>query len=281
MKMKKLLSLTLLALAVSSCQMTVSFRARVDASGAGTFTLGMSFDKEALDQVRASTDGYAALEGLFGALRAKGWSIARAEHNGLDVSASRAFKNPDDFARGLDELRGAPTGATGASFGGMKLNLGIERAATFFRTNTAFRGSIDTSGGASVPKRMRDLLALASGLLRFEVRADLPGGVSYTAGNGTLERGEIVWRPELGKAATFEARASQVRLSSLLVVLLPALALLLGLAWFFIGRRRPRDAASASGRADGDGDQEPRAHAEEFLAFTPDAEPRDEVNEPG
>jgi hypothetical protein len=224
------------ALLLSSCQLTVELSTRLDGKGGGTFSLAMQMDEELRRQLEGATDpasGVASIAGLFDGLRANGWTVERTEPAaGLRFAASRAFPDAAGFATALDEL-GSARGSSGPQLDGIKFELGLDQDRSLWRSRSSFRGEFDTSG--VLPP---DLLQAARGLVRFEIRAELPGSTTVQTGDGLLDDRGAVWRPELGEALTFSAESSALRTSSLLGIMLPALALLAAIAWLLLGRRK-------------------------------------------
>lgn len=239
-RIARLASIALLVSLLSACQMTVRLTTRVNASGGGTFSIGMDVDKELRDQLESarSGSGLASIQGLFDGLRDKGWATARTQPDGgLSFSATRSFKDEKGFDALLADLRSA-RGGEHDQFGGITLNLGFTTHKSFLKTNAAFRGTFDTSGGPAIDP---ELLKAMQGLVRFEIRAELPGAISTGDGNGTVSNGVAVWRPDLGSALTFSARSTAIRVGPLMLILIPALMLLAGMAWFALGRTRKEE----------------------------------------
>ena len=105
-----------------------------------------------------------------------------------------------------------------------------------FTTRSVFRGELDTSGGTADPQLMEALQSL----VRFEIRASLPGQTVIDAGMGTVDGGVAVWHPPLGERAVLQAEARAMRTGMIVGVVLPLLLLVSALAWFFLGRRSPQ-----------------------------------------
>jgi hypothetical protein len=247
--LKRVVALAALVLATSACQMTVQVTTKLNNHGGGTFGLMMTFDRElraqleAADSTGRSGTGLLSVESLFDTLGRKGWTIARQEPDGgLMLSATRSFKDSADFDSVFADLAAA---RSGGQIGSARLNLGYKTHRSFLKTTSTFTGSFDTTGnGVLNADTQKVLRQLASSVVHFEIRTELPGSISDVRGNGTLSDGQVVWRPELGTAAAFSATASALRVGSLLMIIVPLLLIGGGLAWFLIGRRAPAAAPS-------------------------------------
>lgn len=235
-----LLGVVLLML-LSACELTVQLDTKVEADGSGSFALGMVLDKEVREFLEGQVEGeqteltgLTAIEDLFGGLVAKGWRYERSEPaGGLLLRASTSFRDADDFDRVLSDLRSARAGSDG-DLGKIQMNLGFETEQTFLRNRAEFRGEFDTSGGEADP----ELLEMLRDLVRFEIRAELPGTPLIADGSGTVSDGAAVWRPRLGESLSFSAESTGMRVGSMLAVVLPLLVLAAVLAWLALGRKR-------------------------------------------
>jgi hypothetical protein len=230
------LLVAVLAVVLSACQIDVRYTTTLDGKGGGTFSLGVTMDKEA--RARAATFqnfNLNDINALFDGLAAKGWTVARTQPNsGLSVTASRRFADPAGFGRVLDDLRTTKVGgASGFDVAIFRQDYATTRS--FFKTSSTFTGSFRT---ATKDPELRNALLALQGFLRIEVRAQLPGAVTVRDGSGTAEDGEVVWRPVLGTDQTFSIQSSALRIGSVLALALPLLALLVALGWFVLGRRR-------------------------------------------
>jgi hypothetical protein len=149
----------MLAWLLSSCQMTVQLTTKLDARGGGTFTIGVTADKELRDQLRAAPDassGLASVQGLFDGLRARGWRVAESQPSGgLAFTASKNFKSTAEFDALLADVRTARGGEAG-TVGGISFDLGYETRREFLRTRTRFHGAFDTSGLKLDPEHADD-----------------------------------------------------------------------------------------------------------------------------
>jgi len=232
-----------LMLALSSCEMTVRLVTHLEADGSGTFAIGMLLDKELRDQLEGSAaeaagTGLEPIEELFDGLEARGWVVDRSEPTGgLALEARRSFEDPDGFEAVLAELSSARTGeATG--FGDVSFELDYSPTGSFLRRGIEFRGVVDTSS-ANLTEDQQALQEALGQLFRLEIRAELPGSVTLTDGEGIVGEDVVVWRPVLGSRVEFGAAASSVRMGSLLAIVVPAVLLLGLIGWFALGRRKP------------------------------------------
>lgn len=241
--MRRLLSVVfvLLLLLLSGCQMTVRMATHVDASGGGSFTLAMEFDRELVEQLTAADagagegQGLKAIESLFEGLAAKKWAVTRgAPEEGLLLEATRTFSDRAGFDAALAELRSARAGDRDR-LGGITLAIGYNFDRSLLRTHAEFTGEIDTSGGIPVDE---ETLRAVQDLVRFEIVADLPGVATVTSGDGIASESRVVWRPTIGTRTKFGANSRAVRVGPLLGVLIPSLLLVAGLSWVALGRRR-------------------------------------------
>jgi len=220
--------------------MTVRMTTHLNARGGGTFSIAIAADKELHDQLLAAPDassGFASVQGLFDGLQARGWDVAKSEPSGgLSFAASKKFNNGAEFDSLLSDIRTARGNGAG-SFGGIRFDLGYETRRAFARTQTRFHGDFDTSGLKLDPEVLRAI----QGLVRFEIRAELPGTTTVSDAIGAVAGQTAVWRPELGSSFAFSAGSSALRVGSLLLILIPGLGLLGFVAWFALGRRKPDD----------------------------------------
>jgi hypothetical protein len=237
---------SILVLALSACEMNLRFTTLLEEDGSGTFAVGVALDAEARLQMEAIGDvtgdpanGLAPIYDLFDGLESVGWALERDEPaGGVAIEASTSFRDPDDFGRVLDELRGART-SEGTGLSGLVFELDVDGDQTFLRSEAGMSGVLDMSGidPSAFGQRLAEELRQR---LRIEIRAELPGAIRDVEGAGAVGENVVVWRPEFGSRAEFGAVGSSVRTGNLLLALVPALFVLGVLGWFFIGRRRPR-----------------------------------------
>lgn len=240
-----------LAALLSACELTVRIGTILEGDGSGEFSLAMQLDRElveGLEQAAASDpdSDLSTLEALFDDLAATGWMTTRSEPaGGLLLRARRPFADSEDFDRALAELAGAGGRAEQpVGLGGLDLDHRVERS--FLRTSARFSGRIDLSLGDEVEPIVRQLADALADAVHFEIGARLPGSATVEEGGGTIEGDEIVWRPQIGTVTRFQARSSQIRTSSLLLIVLPALILLAISGWLIAGRRRRHERPSAT-----------------------------------
>ena len=273
-----------LILLLSACNMTVQISTHLNGKGGGTLGLRMVLDKEVRDGLAGSGGGkgITVLEDLFSRLQAANWKVTRSEPGGgLDIQATKAFTDQASFTQAMRDLSGGSTSDSGALGG---YSLGYTTRGSFFKTNTVFSGTVDTSAwrqilAATVTKgnqqQAQALLDSASDNFHFEIHATLPGSVSVGKGDGTVSNGEAIWRPALGSRVEISASASAIKTSSLLLIGLPALLIIAGLGWYAIGRRQKPLIAEAPTPAHRRRERVARAPqpVEQLLAIMPDPEP--------
>jgi hypothetical protein len=280
---------TVLIALLSACQMTVQVTTHLNGKGGGTLALRMSVDKELRDSLEGSkgSQGMAAIEDLFGRLRSQGWTVARVETaGGLDLQATRAFADQKAFDSVVSELSGGGTSPLGA----LGYSLGYKTRGSFLKTKTDFSGSVDTTALLTLvetlitkgsQKDAEQFLSAAAENLHFEIRAILPGSVTVQSGDGTVSNGVAVWRPKLGSRVAISASSTALKSGSLMAVGIPALLVLAGLGWFFIGRRQRSIIAEAPTPADRRRDRiSLPLPAEQLLAIIPDVQGSDEPSSP-
>ncbi|MGZ4120913.1 MAG: hypothetical protein ACXVQY_02080 [Actinomycetota bacterium] len=266
---------------LSACQMTVQVSTRVNGNGSGTLGLRMTIDKELRDALESSKGGagITSINDLFERLRATGWSLTKKEPSGgLDLLATRSFRDKKSFDAVLGELSGGGGGALGA----LGYSLGYTTHSSFLKTKTDFTGHVDTSALLTLVattvtngdrKVAQQILQGAGDNFRFELRASLPGAVSIHAGDGTVTNGVAVWRPALGSSVDIAASSSALKTGSLLLVGIPALLVLAGVGWFLIGRRQKTlipEAPTPADRRRERARRGPSEPAEQLLAIIPD-----------
>jgi hypothetical protein len=263
--------------------MTVQISTHLNGNGGGTLGLRMVLDKEVRDGLAGSGGGkgITVLEDLFTRLQAANWKVTRSEPGGgLDIQATKAFTDQASFKQAMTDLSGGSS--SGGALGGY--SLGYKTSGSFFKTNTEFSGTVDTTAwrqilAATVTKgnqqQAQALLDSASDNFHFEIHATLPGSVSVGKGDGTVSNGEAIWRPALGSRVEIAASASAIKTSSLLLIGLPALLIVAGLGWYAIGRRQKPLIAEAPTPAHRRRDRVARAPqpVEQLLAIMPDPEP--------
>jgi hypothetical protein len=230
------------ALLCASCDLTVQISTTVKPGGGGDLRIAIIMDaelREQLDQVTESgNQGLGEIEALFARLRNDGWTIERTEPaRGLVLAATRTFTDSAGFDRTLSELGDS---SQGGSLGDLGPKLDFDTSASFLRTSSSFSGSMDLTGADLDPK-LRPVLKQLDRFVHFEVRASLPGAVDDVTGGGATEGTQVVWRPRLGSSLAFSARASELRTTSLLVIVMATLVVMGGLLWLALGRRRPSD----------------------------------------
>ncbi|MCA1830511.1 MAG: hypothetical protein ABR552_10975 [Actinomycetota bacterium] len=223
-----------LAVVLSGCQANVRLVTTLDGRGGGTFAFQMTFDKQAIDAAAARAElGVKDLDELFNSLGKSGWTIAQSQpkDGGLVVGATHAFKDPVEFASVITSLRRTKAGS------GIDLDFfdaRYETHRTFFRTRSTFTGAFHT---ATKDKNINNLLAIVRSYMQIEVRVVMPGAVNIRDSFGSIDDGAAVWLPQFGTDQTFSASASAWRLGSMLLIVLPSLLLLAGVAWLAFGRR--------------------------------------------
>ncbi|MBW3615140.1 MAG: hypothetical protein KY439_07525 [Actinobacteria bacterium] len=198
-----------------ACKVDASVEVSARPDGTGEVTVTALLDRRAVDTV-GDLDTQVALDDL----RATGWEVRGPEENtdgGAEVEARRSFGNSSEARQVLDEITG-PEGA----FKGFVL----EQKRTFFRTETAVRGTVDLSGGMGTFSDAKLAEALGGQPLgvtaeqleqRLGVPADrafglqvavrLPGRIESNA--PTTTGSTAVWAPGLGEQVAIMATAEQ------------------------------------------------------------------------
>jgi hypothetical protein len=268
---------------LSACNMTVQITTQVNDRGGGTLGLRMVLDKEVRDVLEGpgGGQGIKALDDLFNQLGASHWTVTRAEPaGGLDLRATRAFKDATGFKAAMSELSSGRSGGTGPLGG---YSLGYTSKGSFFKTKTGFAGTVDTTSWRSIiaaaltkgnQQAAQTLLDSASDKFQFEILATLPGSVTVDAGDGTVTNGQAIWRPALGTRVDIAATSSAIKTSSLLLVGIPGLLILAGFGWFVLGRRQRPLIAESPTPADRRRDRIKMPQpVEQLLAIVPDPQP--------
>lgn len=286
MKLRRLAAIAALGIALSACQVTVSYTTTLAEDGSGVFSVAMELDADAV--ARIGDDQPALLTRL----QDLGWAVARTEPAGGGVAfeVSRTFASPDELPEIFDELRGARTEGGIGDFEGIDLELNVTAQPGRVTSQYAIDGSIDFGVIDKLPAEAQAELNRA---VAFQIVADLPGDERVSEGDAILDdQGRVVWQPLLGERMSFAA-SSTVRDPALFIgILLGGIALGLGsLAMLLRSRRRSRvkirsdgmqieesrgpsfdvEAAAARIRRD----EEPSLDEFEFEAEPPDRDPFD------
>ena len=139
--------LALVALAASACRVDTTVTVAVTEDGSGDVTVAVALDAEALARVPDvdddGTSGPADLAALVRTedLVAAGWTVgepAESGDGGASLTISRPFGTPEEADLILAKLTG-PEGAL--------RDLDVSRSTSFGRTELAFTGTADLSGG--------------------------------------------------------------------------------------------------------------------------------------
>ena len=254
MRLTRAAAALLLAAATTACQVDVAVRATIARDGSGDFSLSFLVDKELIDLAgNTGQDPFATLGALDADLRAKGWRVTRSNPGGgLSVSIDRHFTSPADLNAALAALEEDPSSPAQGFF-----HVTVARSSGFFRTKTAFAGTIDLatdrllaeSGLPEATKNtLRPIVEQAAGeFLKFTVRVALPGDASSTSGAPDEVRGgTVTWTPSLGKRVTLTASSSDYNPARFVVIGAPVV-LMLAFAALVFARRRGRRAPTTAG----------------------------------
>lgn len=237
MRTKRWLPLIVLPLLLSACRLDVRVTTTLDASGdGGRIAVALELDEQLRGRLAADPQGSVDLEGSMRALRARAWNVTErvTARGGLRIDAMRRFESEQGLRAALQELRDA-RGDGVSTFGDLRLDLSYDVSRSFLRTRAVMRGTIDTTPGTPIDEATRQAFAE---LVRFEVRANLPGSPTVRDAGGLSTNGAVVWHPELGRTMAIAATSSAVRAGSVLMIVAPAFLVLLALFAFVVRRRR-------------------------------------------
>jgi hypothetical protein len=224
-----------LALAIlSGCRAGVTVTIDSRADGSGRVRAVVTLDAAAARRLPDLADQLETDD-----LRAAGWEVEGprpTEEGGVEVQAAKRFRSPQEATQAVEELSG-PTGPF--------RDFRLRRDRSFFKTRTAFEGTVDLTGGLeafsddSLRQRLggsalgfdpadleRQVGEPLSRIFDFRVVARLPG-----------EGGRTEWRPALGEEARLVAAAEQWNARN---VGAAAVALVTGLAAVLLAVRRLR-----------------------------------------
>ncbi|MDQ1394844.1 MAG: hypothetical protein QOG64_103, partial [Acidimicrobiaceae bacterium] len=234
-----------LVIAGSACQADVAVGVNTNADGSGRVQVSATLDREA-----TAAAGQLAL----GDLRAAGWAVdgPRAEAGGgTVVTASKAFRTPSQATAIVAQLAGTS---------GPFKDFHIQRSHTLLTTRTRFSGTVDIRPclGDFADDQLRKQLGAnqclgldpqsvkqttgvdLDRLVRFTVSARLPG--KLTSSNAPTEAGNgAVWRPVFGEQVRLLADSRSYNVTTIVALLVAAVALLAFLAVVgvrLIGRKR-------------------------------------------
>ena len=246
-----------LAATMAACEININLVAHVNRDGSGTLSLQFVVDRELVDLARNSgEDPLQAINELVKSFSDAGWTVTNATiGGGIQAIASKRFTSPSDLAVALQQVQSGTAGSADATF----FSLRIERSSGFLRTRTALEGSIDLSldrvlGQTDLPAESRATLQTlidqaADDFFAFRLRAELPGGVSSTAGDPSkVDGGAVEWAPRLGRRLTFRAETSAYNAGALAGVGIPLLVLLIIGGALLMRSRRRRATPVAPGR---------------------------------
>ena len=241
--MRRVLAGAALVVSLSACQATVTYTTQLEEDGSGTFSVGLTLDQEAREQLAATGS-----PAIFDRLTEQGWAASEIEDpdGGVHYEIGRSFEDPSELGEIFDELRGAGTGREIGDFGGIDLRIELEAEPGRVSSTYQLDGSIDFGGLNDLPA---EALAELNRAAAFQIVADLPGDARVSEGEAVLdEQGRVVWQPQLGEPMSFAA-SSTVRDPALFIgILLGGAALgLAALAGSVRHRRRSRRPGQPTG----------------------------------
>ncbi|MGH9117780.1 MAG: hypothetical protein ACRD0A_07845 [Acidimicrobiales bacterium] len=238
-----LATLLVFLLPVAACDVTTEVLVDVEESGAGTVTVSVGLDADAVARVPDLDDLV-----LVDDLAAAGWTVAgpaRDAGGTTWIRAEKSFATPEQANAILSEISG-PNGP----FRGFALT----RERALARTRIGIDGTIDLTGGLSVFSDAALAQSLegqplgepieqiearlgegVADVFSFELAVRLPGEVESNAAVSG-DAGGAVWAPSLADTAPTEVEASSevVRRTTVLAIVAGGTALVLLLAWLVI-----------------------------------------------
>lgn len=235
-----------MAAILSACQVTVRTGVNANRDGSGTVAVTVLLDHEAAQAVPNLAEQLQTSD-----LVKAGWRIDGPKPgpgNGVMVSATKAFANPNQARQVMAEVSGA---------NGPFHDVRLTRHHSFFTTKTAFQGRIDLTCGLACfsdtalqqqlgpdlgldPARLqKDAGIILDRLFKFEVQVRLPG--SLQSSNAPTQVGNgAQWRPRLGTAATLTASARAWNVGQLVLLVLVVLLVIAALVVTVLRLRRRR-----------------------------------------
>ena len=181
-----------LVLVATGCSLIVGADTKVNPDGSGTIGVRISADKE-LQSALGQQGAGASIDGAFAAIEQQlgsGWKTTR----GTDPDGTQWAVASHDF-KDAAELQQLTSGS--GSVASLYSGFSVERVQHLFRTDTTFKGTMDSSRAASQPDLQGQLSQLPAALLdsvvQVENRITLPGTVK--GNNATEVRGNtLLWR---------------------------------------------------------------------------------------
>ena len=242
-----------------ACRVDVSVGIDAEADGTGRVRAAALLDDEAVDRLVGEAAGDPATSDpatriKVDDLRSAGWTVTGprpTDDGGLEVVATHPFDDVAEARRLLSEIAGDP---------GPFRDVTLRQDRGFFKTTTAFEGTVDLAAGlgsftdpelrealeatdeaplgvtqAQLEQRLGEAIERMFGL---QVAVRLPGRV---ASNAPTETGNgAVWAPSLGEEVVLEASSERWNVANVVAALV---AILGGLALAVVlwrNRRRPQ-----------------------------------------
>lgn len=242
--MHRLLGAALALLLLAGCRVGVTVGVDTEADGTGRVRAVVTLDAEAAGRVPDLADQLHTDD-----LIAAGWEVEGprpTEDGGVEVEATKRYRSPTEATQVVEELSG-PNGPF--------RDFHLRRSRSFFKTRTAFQGTVDLTSGIegfsdeALQRRLdgsplgfdpaeleRRLGTTLDRIFDFRVVARLPGDTNSNAptqaGNGA------VWRPTLGERVELTATAEQWNTRNLGAATISVLA---AAGFVFVLTRRLRD----------------------------------------
>lgn len=200
---------------LAGCKVETTVGIHADADGTGRVRVEVALDGDAVQRVPDLAKQLRVDD-----LRAAGWQVdepQKTDDDGLTVEAEKRFRTTAEASQVVEEVSG-PAGPF--------RHFELQRDRSFFKTKTAFAGTVDLSGGVEAfgddalrerlggsplgfdPAGLEQQLGTAlSRIFEFRVVARLPGDVESNA--PTSSDNGAVWRPVLGERVLLEATAER------------------------------------------------------------------------
>lgn len=229
---------------LSGCRVGVTVGIDSEADGSGRVRAVVTLDPAAARRVPDLADQLETDD-----LRAAGWEVEGPRptaEGGVEVRAAKRFRSPQEATQAVEELTG-PTGPF--------RDFRLRRSRSFFKTRTAFEGTVDLTGGlegfsddalrqrlggsalgfdpTDIERQVGEPLAR---IFDIRVVARLPGDIERSNAPGRAGNG-VAWQPTLGEEVRLTAAAEQWNARN---VVAGALALASGVAAVFLAVRRLR-----------------------------------------
>jgi hypothetical protein len=250
----------LLGLLLGACDVRTEVNVVVEESGAGTVTVAVGLDPDAVDRL-PSLDDVVLVDDLDEA----GWTVTGPDRDGEGTTwyrAEKPFATPDEATAILTDISGPD---------GPFKDLTLSRDLAMARTRFEFTGAVDLTSGlgafgdAALAQSLEGhplgepieaiearLGEAAAEVFSFELAVRMPGDVDSNAPpTDDASTNEAVWAPSLADTRPTEVAASSEvwRSTTVLALVVAATAGLVLVAWgiaqLVVRRRRHRRATAA------------------------------------